>query len=160
MKCTVGLQRVKPWIEANPKYKEINVESALLDQKSIFYHYKHLIDLRKKYDVITTGDFTLLYRDHPSLFAYKRNSELKELFVLCNFKDEELLIENTSLFNKIIDAELIVQNYSNFLLDKVIKLRPFEAVVFYSKLYNVLFYKNTKMKYTLIKPSQYTDERL
>ncbi|MBY6835499.1 hypothetical protein HYH34_15745, partial [Clostridium botulinum] len=40
-------------------YKEINAENALKDKGSIFYHYKKLIDLRKKYDVVSNGTFKI-----------------------------------------------------------------------------------------------------
>ncbi|MBJ6923015.1 alpha-amylase family glycosyl hydrolase, partial [Vibrio cholerae] len=42
-----GFTSARPWIEVNPNYMQINVEQALADQNSIFYHYQHLIALRK-----------------------------------------------------------------------------------------------------------------
>lgn len=42
-----GFTSARPWIDVNPNYMQINVEQALADQNSIFYHYQHLIALRK-----------------------------------------------------------------------------------------------------------------
>ncbi|MFT9599762.1 glycoside hydrolase family 13 protein [Mesobacillus sp.] len=125
-----GFTKGTPWIEVNPRYKEINVEAALEDKESIFYHYKHLISLRKKLDVITTGDFNLLFEDHPKIFAYERRSENEKLIVLCNFSNEEIVIEEEALLTEIARAELIVQNYKEV---EHGKLRAYETLVCYQK---------------------------
>ncbi|MBT2680010.1 alpha-glucosidase [Bacillus sp. ISL-35] len=125
-----GFTEGTPWIEVNPRYKEINVEAALEDKESIFYHYKHLISLRKKLDVITTGDFNLLFEDHPKIFAYERRSENEKVVVLCNFSNEEIVIDEEALLTEIAQAELIVQNYKEI---EHGKLRAYETLVYYQK---------------------------
>ncbi|MGR5959419.1 alpha-amylase family glycosyl hydrolase [Bacillus cereus] len=42
-----GFTTSTPWISAAENFKEINVEKALEDKESVFYHYKKLIELRK-----------------------------------------------------------------------------------------------------------------
>lgn len=125
-----GFTKGTPWIEVNPRYKEINVDAALEDKESIFYHYKHLISLRKKLDVITIGDFNLIFKDHPKIFAYERRSENEKVVVLCNFSSEEIFLEEEALLTEIAKAELIVQNYKEVELGK---LRPYETVVYYQQ---------------------------
>lgn len=122
-----------PWIEVNPRYKEINVKEALLDKESIFYNYKHLISLRKKLDVIRSGDFNLLFKDHSHLFAYERRGDNEKLIVLCNFGSEEIVIENEGLLKEIAKADLIVNNYQEV---KLGTLRAYEALVYYKKTSN------------------------
>lgn len=123
-----------PWIAVNPRHKEINVEQALEDKNSIFYHYKHLIGLRKKLDIITTGDFNLLYREHPALFAYERRSGEEKLIVLCNFGEEEIELDEAPLIREAAVAEAIVQNYKEIQLEPSrLVLRPYETVVFFKK---------------------------
>lgn len=129
-----GFTSATPWIEVNPRYKEINAEEALKDQDSIFYYYKQLISLRKKLEVITTGDFHLLFREHPSIFAYERNSEKEKLIVLCNFSGDELVLDDKALIGEAAGAEVVVQNYKDILLgEERLVLRPYEAVVFLQK---------------------------
>jgi oligo-1,6-glucosidase len=125
-----GFTKGTPWIKVNPRYKEINVEAALADKESIFYHYKHLIALRKKLDVITTGDFNLLFEDHPKIFAYERRSENEKVVVLCNFSSEEILIDEEALLTNFAESELIVQNYKEV---EPGKLRAYETLVYYQK---------------------------
>jgi oligo-1,6-glucosidase len=128
-----GFTKGTPWIKVNPRYKEINVEATLADKESIFYHYKHLIALRKKLDVITTGDFNLLFEDHPKIFAYERRSENEKVVVLCNFSRDEIVIDNNEILSVITTGKLIVQNYKEVKAESSITLRAFETLVYYVK---------------------------
>nr|WP_236907167.1 hypothetical protein [Clostridium perfringens] len=42
-----GFTTGTPWINIANNYREINVERALENKDSVFYHYKKLIELRK-----------------------------------------------------------------------------------------------------------------
>jgi len=64
-----GFSQVEPWIETNPNYEAINVEQALADQNSIFYHYQKLIQLRKAHPAIVYGDFTPLFENQSKLWS-------------------------------------------------------------------------------------------
>ncbi|CAM9129726.1 alpha,alpha-phosphotrehalase [Mycoplasma marinum] len=50
-----GFSRVKPWINVNDNYKEINVEDSLKDKKSILNFYKEHIKFLKENDVQLLG---------------------------------------------------------------------------------------------------------
>jgi oligo-1,6-glucosidase len=110
-----------PWIQVNPRYKEINVEKALEDPNSIFYYYQKLIQFRKEMDIIVEGDFQLLFKDHPSLFAYKRSLEIESLLVLCNFGADKLSVEMD-----FAGYDVLLSNYEN---NNPAILRPYEALV-------------------------------
>ena len=43
-----GFTTSTPWISVAENFTEINVEKALEDKESVFYHYKKLIELRKR----------------------------------------------------------------------------------------------------------------
>ncbi|RPF51055.1 oligo-1,6-glucosidase [Aquisalibacillus elongatus] len=120
--ANAGFTTGEPWLQVNPNYKAINVKQALEETDSIFYYYQSLISLRKTYDVITNGDFTLIHRDHPDIFAYKRETDQETLTVYCNFSANEYDINQPS-------GEILIQNYES----SHEKLRPWEAVVFYEK---------------------------
>ncbi|MEM1503163.1 alpha,alpha-phosphotrehalase [Domibacillus sp. 8LH] len=80
-----GFTSGTPWIETAENYKEINVEAAQQDQDSIFYHYKTLIELRKKEKVMREGSYRLLMSDHPELFVYMREYKGEAWIVINNF---------------------------------------------------------------------------
>lgn len=67
-----GFTQGTPWIFVVDNYKDINVEKALKDKNSVFYHYKKLISLRKEYAVIQDGKYVPLLEEDDSIFAYKR----------------------------------------------------------------------------------------
>lgn len=127
-----GFTTGKPWIETASNYPEINAENAIEDPNSIFYHYQQLIELRKKYDIITYGDYQLLLADDPRIFAYTRNLQDERLVVISNFYNEEttinLPIKNSS------NVEILLSNYpdSNSLSEQL-TLRAYESIVYYVK---------------------------
>ncbi|NRD76762.1 alpha,alpha-phosphotrehalase [Bacillus sp. BRMEA1] len=124
-----------PWIPVAANYPEVNVESALKEKDSIFYHYQKLIQLRKNYDIITDGDYQLILADHPDIFAYVRNGENEKLLVINNFYGNETtfeLPEDIALDGR--TSEILLSNYADSSQDvQEIHLRPYESIVYLLK---------------------------
>ncbi|MBP3041064.1 alpha,alpha-phosphotrehalase [Bacillaceae bacterium Marseille-Q3522] len=125
-----------PWIPTAADYQKINVQKALADKNSIFYHYQKLIQLRKQYDIITNGDYQLILAGHHAIFAYIRsNNQGEKLLVVNNFYGEET--------DFVLPAEACTDEYTSSLLlsnyedspahVKSFQLRPYESVVYYLK---------------------------
>jgi trehalose-6-phosphate hydrolase len=127
-----GFTKGTPWINVASNYKEINVEQALQDRDSVFYHYQKLIQLRKEVDLIVTGDFELLLEDHPQIFAYVRRDGDRALLVVNNFYAEETTFSLPEEVRFNGQSSVLIANYpdppQHFL--KFI-LRPYESVAFY-----------------------------
>ncbi|EPR4992617.1 glycoside hydrolase family 13 protein [Vibrio navarrensis] len=125
-----GFSQVEPWIETNPNYGAINVEQALADQNSIFYHYQKLIQLRKAHPAIVYGDFTPLFEDHDSVFAYLRKHQDETLLVINNFSETALSVElPEALRNQ--SVECLICNYeAKQQLDVTLSLKPYESLAF------------------------------
>ncbi|EGQ9938104.1 alpha-glucosidase [Vibrio vulnificus] len=125
-----GFSQAKPWIEVNPNYPEINVEQALADSDSIFYHYQKLIELRKQHPAIVYGDFTPLFAEHDSVFAYVRSHQDEQLLVINNFSDQDVSLElPDNLQNK--EVNCLIYNYD--LLDALgvtLSLKPYQCYAF------------------------------
>ncbi|MEQ6378433.1 alpha-glucosidase [Bacillaceae bacterium S4-13-56] len=124
-----GFTSNEPWIKVNPNYTEINAKNAFEDPNSLYYYYQRLIQLRKEMDIITDGKFELLLRDDPKVFAYRRKTENQTLYVLCNFSNEEILLQDESerILEKIQNATLLISNYDE---NKHNKLQPYQASVY------------------------------
>ncbi|WLR51214.1 alpha,alpha-phosphotrehalase [Bacillus tianshenii] len=133
--ANAGFTPGTPWIPVASNYKEINVQQALQDTDSVFYHYKKLIDLRKHLDIMTDGDYQLLLEEHPRIFAYTRNTEKETLLVINNFYGEETtfeLPENVDMSK--YDSRLIISNYEDSSEEyHRILLRPYESLVYHLK---------------------------
>ncbi|PBI17030.1 alpha,alpha-phosphotrehalase [Clostridioides difficile] len=124
-----GFSESKPWIEVINNYRNINVENSLKDKDSIFYYYKKLIELRKKYDVVAYGDFKPLLEENDSIFAYKRCYEKESLVVLNNFYDKEIdvILDNEELEK----YKCIISNYGDRKVTSTITLRPYECMALF-----------------------------
>ncbi|SHH49405.1 alpha,alpha-phosphotrehalase [Tepidibacter thalassicus] len=128
-----GFTTGTPWISIGNSYKKINVKCALNDKNSIFYHYQKLIKLRKKFDVISYGEYKPILEEHECIFAYVRNYKKESLLVINNFYPKETIFELPSRLN--LDeykSEILISNYNDSPLNFVkIKLRPYESIVYY-----------------------------
>lgn len=125
-----GFTKGKPWIEEIYNYKTINVENALEDEDSVFYHYQKLIQMRKDYDVISDGQYAPLLEEDQQVFAYQRELHDEKLIVVANFYGKET---NVTLPVSLEGYTCLCSNYKDSPVQKSLKLRPYEACVFYRK---------------------------
>ncbi|MEC2712281.1 alpha,alpha-phosphotrehalase [Bacillus cereus] len=127
-----GFTTSTPWISAAENFKEINVEKALEDKESVFYHYKKLIELRKTYDVITEGEYAILDKNDPKIWAYTRTTESEVLLVINNFYGEEITYSVPAQVQ--LDGmkqEILLSNYKDASKDITkLSLRPYESIVY------------------------------
>lgn len=127
-----GFTTSTPWISVAENFKEINVEKALEDNESVFYHYKKLIELRKTYDVITDGEYAILDEDHPKIWAYTRTAENEVLLVINNFYGEEITYSvPASVQLDGMKQEILMSNYKDSDTDITkLHVRPYESIVY------------------------------
>lgn len=83
-----GFTHGTPWIAPANNYVEINAEQALADPQSLFYLYRDLIALRKRWSLLIDGDYQDLLPDHPALWAYHRQAAGERLLVLANLSNQ------------------------------------------------------------------------
>jgi oligo-1,6-glucosidase len=79
----------KTWNVLNPSFKTINAKQALSDKNSIYYFYKDVIALRKKYTALVYGDYKDLDPSHLDIFAFTRSMDGQKLLTLVNFGKKE-----------------------------------------------------------------------
>ncbi|MGG5253679.1 alpha,alpha-phosphotrehalase [Neobacillus sp. SM06] len=130
-----GFTSGTPWIHPANNYREINVANALEDRNSVFYHYQKLIQLRKDYEIITTGEYQLLVEEDKRIFAYVRKAEKETLLVVSNFYGSEA---EFSLPEKVkiegFTRRILLSNYpdSSDQFEKM-TLKPYESIIFHLK---------------------------
>ncbi len=105
-----GFSKAQPWLDVASNYPEINAEQALEDKDSVFYFYKSLIELRKEVPVITHGSYQDLLPEHPSVFAYSRESEGQVLLCINNYYGEETECALPERF-EMTNAKCLLSNY-------------------------------------------------
>ena len=116
-----------PWLQVNPNYTAINAADEVADAGSVFHYYQALIRLRKQYPIFSEGDFTLLFADHPALFAYQRRLDDQVMTVLCNFYEEPLTLPADAVASLPLDT-LLLSNYDT--PADAAHFRPYEARIY------------------------------
>lgn len=128
-----GFTSGEPWIPISKNYDKINSEEALKNLDSVFYHYKQLIELRKKYDVIAYGSYIPLLEEHTEIFAYIRDYKNERIVVINNFYDGTPVFRLPEEFKTTyIKSKILISNYKDSAeYGEEIVLRPYESVVYY-----------------------------
>ncbi|MFS1461827.1 alpha,alpha-phosphotrehalase [Vibrio lentus] len=124
-----GFSQAQPWLDVANNYTEINAEQALEDKDSVFYFYKALIELRKQVPVITHGRYQDLLPEHPSIFAYVRESEGQTLLCINNYYGEETECVLPERF-EMMKAKSLLSNYQvseSLITSHHQVLRPYET---------------------------------
>lgn len=130
-----GFSEAEPWIKLNPNCKTINAASQQNDPDSIFHTYKELIALRKSLPVLANGDFQLLDKAHPAVFAYTRKTDDQALLTLANFSKEPQTFDIPAAF---AEADCLISSYGKDSRPELLKgenleglctirLRPYEG---------------------------------
>jgi len=125
-----GFTESTPWINVNPNYKEINVENALQNDDSIFYHYQELINLRKAEPTLIYGKYLPILEEHQQVFAYRRKFKEEEFLIVINFFGKEVKLSLPEKIN-LDEYKLMIKNYKNVnKKQNPLKLKPYESLVF------------------------------
>ena len=128
-----GFTKNKPWAPLNPNYTTVNIESSIKNKKSIWNFYKNFILLRKQYiDELVYGEIEIFLKDCKKLFVFKRQKfENKYLFVIASFCEDFVDFDFKSLGIDFGKVEVVRGSYEKDLeVKEVLKLRPYEAVLF------------------------------
>ncbi|CAN5544889.1 oligo-1,6-glucosidase [soil metagenome] len=86
--ATAGFSDATPWLSVNSNHVWLNAAAQYDDVDSVFNHYRRLIELRHRDDVVVHGNYSQVCADHPVVFAFTRRWLHRELLVLANFSAE------------------------------------------------------------------------
>lgn len=122
-----GFTTGSPWIDVNPNYETINVETSLADEASIFATYRQLIALRKELPVMVHGRYHAYLEHHPGVMAYTRALGDQRISVLANFSASMVHVDLPAAMRG--SGTALVANYHpRSRLGPNIDLAPFEAL--------------------------------
>lgn len=121
-----GFTTGSPWIEVNPNYPSINAELQIADERSIWSHYRKLIELRKQHEVIVYGDYQSWMDQHPDVFVYSRTWEQKRVVTVANFQPREIKVEMPNELQ--LSGQCLISNYGKVdTVGKTVTLQPYES---------------------------------
>jgi oligo-1,6-glucosidase len=120
-----GFSIGNPWLKVNPNHKKVNVQNQENDPNSILNYFRKMVQLRKKEPILIYGDWQLVDINNPSVFAYKRSLNGKNILVLLNFKAKDTKVDLSGL--DLSKAEVLISNQATPSVFG--QLKPYEAVV-------------------------------
>ena len=124
-----GFTTGTPWLKVNSNYKYVNAAEQEKDPNSVLNYFKKIVKLRKALPELVYGKYTLLDKENRSVYAYTRTLGNNKVLVVLNFSRT-----NTTFYlpeNAGTPGEVLLNNENEIILSKkVIKLKPYQAVVF------------------------------
>ncbi|WP_242691482.1 glycoside hydrolase family 13 protein [Desertivirga arenae] len=115
------------WLKVNKNYNKVNASSQEKDPGSILNYFRKLIKYRKSDLTLIYGTYTLIDRENPNVYAYKRQLDDEVLLVVLNFKPHESTVSLPDI--DLSSAKLIISNYED-MKGRYDKLRPYEALIY------------------------------
>ena len=131
-------ENIKSWIKLTGSQAVTNVKNQLNDEKSIFAHYKKMIDLRQngKYsDCLIYGEFIPVLLENEKIIAYVRKYGNQKLLCISNFscqKQEVKLNYIAKALGKkeITLGEILINNFDKIGKDdKKLNLEGFQSLL-------------------------------
>jgi oligo-1,6-glucosidase len=118
-----GFTTGSPWLKTNPNYTHLNVATQENDPNSCLNYFRKMIKLRKENPVLVYGKYTLLDKDKPNVYAFKRELNRKKILFLLNFKSSNSTVHTGIDFSK---AKILISNYNQAPASEILK--PYEAI--------------------------------
>ena len=131
-------ENIKSWIKLTGSQAVTNVKNQLNDEKSIFAHYKKMIDLRQngKYsDCLIYGEFIPVLLENEKIIAYVRKYGNQKLLCISNFscqKQEVKLNDIAKALGKkeITLGEILINNFDKIgKNEKKLNLEEFQSLL-------------------------------
>ncbi|WP_214882554.1 MULTISPECIES: alpha-glucosidase [unclassified Exiguobacterium] len=119
----------KPWFGINPNYTDINVESQLEDEDSIFNFYKKMIQLRKGDETFVYGSYDVVLPDHSEVYAYTRTLGETQYLVVTNLTAKETMFDMDQTL-RAKDVVLSNMPIKGDVESTLLHLKPFEGRVY------------------------------
>lgn len=78
-----------PWLATHSRASEVNVETDLASDKSVYRYYQSLLRLRASSDAFLDGDFKVVSKPDDKYFMYTREAGDEKWLVICNFEERQ-----------------------------------------------------------------------
>ena len=113
-----GFTDATPWLKVNGNYKEVNVEKELADRNGVFAFWQKMIAMRKTSEVLSDGDFKVLY-EGKQIYAFERIKDGKKLLSVCNMTGKKAKMPAAVMGYE----DIVISNY-----DEIAEgiMKPFE----------------------------------
>lgn len=127
-KKNAGFSRVRPWLPVHRRYKVVNVEKEEQNENSILSLYKYLIQLRRQYSVLQSGELKFIDSGNPDIMAYMRYCADESIIVLLNFSNttQKAVIQDVKSYSYLFSILNIEKNINS----DALVIRPFDGYIY------------------------------
>ena len=122
-----GFSTGTPWLAVNPNYTTINEAAEDKDSTSVLNHFRRAIALRQQRQVLVYGQYKLLDRANPHIYAYTRTQGPEKVLVVLNFSAE--MRDWPLPAGMTPSGAPWLNNYPDFAAGPTLALQPWQAVV-------------------------------
>ena len=119
----------EPWQCVNPAYREINAAADMASERSVYRFYQKLLAIRKSEPVLLNGDTIEYDPDNRNIISYSRSYKGERMLIAGNFSGRSHTFTIPGDFNT-GDLRIELSNYDGQIIDRTMKLRPYEAILF------------------------------
>ncbi|SPJ25283.1 alpha-glucosidase [Palleronia abyssalis] len=121
-----------PWIEVNSNFPEINVAAERAKSDGVLAHYRKLVALRKKMDVVALGRFEAVAAEHDKVAAYLRHHDGERLAVVANMTGDEVRFDPPEALH--IEGEGLLSTVEpRYRIDGPMTLAPWESFAIHAR---------------------------
>lgn len=128
--ANAGFTTGRPWLAVNPDHRRINVAQQRPDPDSVLNHYRRLIALRRAEPVLVHGDYRLLMRDDPQIYAYQRRLDGERIAVIVNLSPRPARFAHRGVVLRHEALLLANRPVGSHAPTRALELAPFEARVY------------------------------
>ena len=115
-----------PWLPVNLNYLTINAAAAVEDPKSVFHHFRKLIELRHDHPVVVHGRFELLLPDHEQIWALTRTLNDQVLLMIANWSSHPAIVPRGTVPD-LTDGEVLLATHGE---STSLNLEPWESRIY------------------------------
>ncbi len=130
-----GFTTGTPWLPCGEDYHTVNLKNERQDIRSVWHHYRDLIDLRKSNtykETLVYGEVIPEWDTSETVIAFRRISAENELLVVANFDSKEQLFTHESKVIKCLSSNMEPEKnkwVEGVDLEKGLHMAPFESVI-------------------------------
>ena len=125
--ANAGFTTGTPWLKVNPNYTTINAAAQEKDSASVLNHFRRATAVRQQHPVLVYGQYQLLDRVNPHIYAYTRTQGSEKVLVVLNFSAEKR--DWTLPAGMVAKGQPWLNNYPAFVAGPTLALQPWQAVV-------------------------------
>lgn len=120
---------IKPWLPVNLNYSRgVNAEDQQADSNSMLAFYRNMLQIRRKYSALQTGEYCEIPTANENILMYKRSLENQEICVILNLGEhkQDLLWNTAEMYQMLL-------NNTNEGIDSesaILILQPYQGLIF------------------------------